>query len=246
MTYVKTKDGRVVEYPDYFRELGYEVTHTPTQFSMYCLYFEKPRVVYLDENEKVLYLKDERHPHPFVKAPEDSVIEEAPIGTDVRVASEPNKLIDVFVVNTPSRKHCLLSVNEVNRLAEFPGAEGYGATWTEDGLMYVAKAEGYLPTYEELVAEAEKEGFEPPEEGAEITPRYKLRILRTSRTGSLGKKIDALDVKSIEETEIDGEEGAKIPVIRITFGMNDAIRELLMHHKDRDMDIADEEGAATE
>lgn len=224
MVYLKLKDGRIIEYPNYFRELKYEITYTQTQFTLYCTVMQKPRVAYLDAEERVLYLRDELHPHPFVEAPEDSNLSEFPVGFDVRLSKDVMKLIDILVINTPSKKHCLYSAREVGKMADFPDSEGFGATWTDAGLIFVAH-----------VRKVEV----PDEEGEGTHEEYKMFPLRTARTGPLDIKLASLDIISMEDVEIDVEDG-KRQAMQLTLGYNDALRELMIYKKDR---LADAEEA---
>lgn len=235
MVYLKTRDGRIFEYPHYLKELGYKITYTLTQFSMYCLYLKSPRVVYLDEHASVLYLKDEMHPHPFIENPGNEILPEAPVGMDVVIAESADRLLGVLTINAADRKHYLYNMRELGKLSEFPGGVGYGSIWTEDGLAFVARA---VPKPSEAPAEETEEGEEGGEK-PEPSPSYELRLLRAARIGSLGKRIDSLDVKSIEESSIEEEDGQKTPVIRVVFKDSEAIRDLISYYKTKKLDDED-------
>ena len=224
MVYLKLKDGRIIEYPNYFKELRYDITYTQTQFALYCTVIQKPRVAYLDAEERVLYLRDELHPHPFVEASKDSPLEEFPVGFDVRLSKDMTKLIDILVINTPSKKHCLYSARDISKMADFPDSEGYGATWTDAGLIFVAH-----------VRKVEV----PDDEGEGMHEEYRMFPLRTARTGPLDIKLASLDIISMEDVEIDVEDG-KRQAMQLTLGYNDALRELMIYKKDR---LADAEEA---
>lgn len=224
MIYLKLKDGRIIEYPNYFRELMYEITYTQMQFTLYCTVMNKPRVVYLDAEERVLYLQDELHPHPFVEAPKDSNLKEFPVGVDVRLSKDVTKLIDILVINTPKKKHCLYSTKDIGKMAEFPDSEGFGATWTDSGLDFIARVRKVL---------------EPDEEDEGVHEEYRMFPLRAARTGPLDIKLANLDIISMEDAEIEVN-GEKRKVMQLTLGYNDALRELMIYRKDR---LADSEEA---
>jgi hypothetical protein len=63
--------------------------------------------------------------------------------------------------------------------------------------------------------------------------------LRTARTGPLDIKLASLDIISMEDIEIDVEDG-KRQAMQLTLGYNDALRELMVYKKDR---LADAEEA---
>ena len=192
MNYLKTNDGRIVEYPNHFSELGYSITYTKAQFSLYCLYMKKSKVVFMDEAEHMLYVCDEDHPHPFIKVGEEGSFDEAPVGQPASMSGDLAELMDALIINTPDRRHCLFGIDELPRLDEYPGADGFGAVWTPAGLMYAAKFEGY----DELVPEEnEPEGSS----GKNPVPvrKYRMRLLDAFGAGSPSMEADE---KPHEET----------------------------------------------
>jgi len=196
MNYLKISDGRIVEYPKHFSELGYSITYTKAQFSLYCLYMKKNKVVFLDEAEHAIYLCDEDHPHPFIKVSEEESFDEAPVGQPAFMSDNLAELMDVLIINTPDRRHCLFGIDELPRLDEYPGAEGFGAIWTPAGLMYAAKIEGYDDLETAAIAE-ENESEGSPEKNPVPVRKYRMHLLDAFSAGL--PKVEA-DEKPHEET----------------------------------------------
>lgn len=173
MAYIKLNNGQIVEYPDFFRKQGYDVTYTPTQFSLYCLEMHKPSVVCLDSEAGLLYIKDEQHPYPFVDDPDGSVLGVAPVGIDTTTSQDLAGIIHLLVINDADRKHYLYAAADINKMAEHPNGKGYGAVWTDKGLIFVAEVEEYVSNVE-ITPNPDPEGENAATSQPVIDYRWKL------------------------------------------------------------------------
>ena len=132
--FMRFKDGRVIKYPDFFKDLGYEIAEAED------LYHASDRAVFLDKDKRVLHTKKE------------SVESEYP----VFFSSKLLNIISAIVIETPDpgKKYYLYGRNEIDKMADHPNGHGFCAIWSPYGLIYVGDiAKTQDGTYEARLSE---------------------------------------------------------------------------------------------